>query len=416
MSVALYTGVSGLLAHQRRLDVVAANIANINTVGYRSSRVIFQDLFSTTLHGGSGAVGGFGGINPQQVGLGVGTASIDVDHGEGSLINTGISSDLAIQGNGFFILYDGTETSYTRDGSFKLNADGVLVDPSSGRRVQGWLADDLGVVDTEQPIADMVIPLGSTALARASTNASMIGNLEANAASGTVVTRTVQLYDSLGTPRDVLLTLTKEATPANTWTYAATFEGTDVGTGTLSFNSTGILPDGTTAALDIPAALLNTTGAQPDDLAITLDFSDVTQLAIEGETGSDISLQNQDGYPIGVLQSFTVGGNGEVTGVYDNGLRRDIGQIAVAGFANVGGLAREGDNGFVETSASGVAQIGPANSGGRGVVSGGVLENSNVDLGEEFSNLIVTQRGFQANSRTITAADTLLQETVNLIR
>ena len=131
---------------------------------------------------------------------------------------------------------------------------------------------------------------------------------------------------------------------------------------------------------------------------------------------SDVTLQNQDGFPRGILESFNIGGNGEVVGVFDNGLSRVIAQVALASFSNVGGLSRDGNNLFLETPASGVAQVGPPQSGARGEVVGGVLENSNVDLGAQFSDLIITQRGFQANARTVTAADTLLQETVNLIR
>ncbi len=417
MSVAMNTGVSGLLAQQRRLDVVANNIANVNTTGYRASRVVFQDLFSMTLQGGSGPVDGFGGMNPNQIGLGTMIGSIDVIHTEGSLLTTGVNTDVAIQGNGFFVLTDASNRStYTRDGSFQLNSAGTLVDPATGRRVQGWIADDAGVMNTEVPEGDIQLGVGGVATARATTEAMLIGNLDSDALTGDVVTRTLRIFDSLGTPREVTLEFTKLDAPANSWTWNGLYEGANVGTGTLTFNADGTMPEGSTGALSISGATLATAGSTPADLNVTVNFSDVTQLSTMDTTGSDVTLRSQDGYSFGTLESFTIGGNGEITGVYSNGLRRTIGQIALATFSNVGGLARAGQNSFFETSASGVAQVGTPQTGGRGSVAGGVLENSNVDLATEFSNLIVTQRGFQANSRSITAADTLLQETVNLAR
>ncbi len=416
MSVAMNTGVSGMLAQQRRLDVVANNIANVNTVGYRSSRVIFQDLFSQTLQGGVGATDTFGGTNPMQVGMGVSLGSIDVVHTEGSLLTTGINTDVAIQGNGFFVLSDANGQTYSRDGSFQLNSQGTLVDPASGRTVQGWIADSAGTLDVTTPPGDIQLGIGGVATARATSSASLIGNLDSDALVGDVVTRTVRVYDSLGTPRDLALNFTKLAAPANSWTWDAQFGGASVGTGTLTFNADGSMPAGTTGAISIPSASLASTGSAPADLNITVDYSSVTQLSTTAQTGSDVTLRTQDGYAYGTLESFTVGNNGQLTGVYSNGLRRTIGQVALATFSNVGGLARGGRNSFVETTASGVPQIGVPQTGGRGSVAGGVLEGSNVDLATEFSNLIITQRAFQANSRTITAADTMLQETVNLAR
>ncbi len=423
MSIALYTGVTGLQAHQRRLDAVAANIANVNTIGYRSSRVLFQDLFSQTLQGGSAPLGAFGGTNPQQIGLGVKIASIDVDFQQGSLLTTGLSSDLAIQGSGFFVLSDGSRLGFTRDGSFSLNANGLLIEPATGMRVQGYLADTQGVIDTNTPPQDIVIPLSGIGIVRATTVATMIGNLNADATSvpPTSVQRSFVVYDSLGTAQTVTVTYTKEAIPENRWSWEATYDSptagvTVVGGGNLDFQTDGTLPAGTTGNINIAGALMNATGSLPDDLDFTVDFSAVTQLSSGTDVASDITLRNQDGFARGILESFNIGGGGQVNGVFSNGLTRVIAQVALATFSNVGGLTRGGNNMFWETPASGTAQIGPPETGGRGSVSGGVLENSNVDLGREFSNLIITQRGFQANARTITAADTILQETVNLVR
>ncbi len=430
MSIALYTGVTGLKAHQQRLDVIAANIATVNTIGYRSGRVLFQDLFSQTMRGGSPPIGNFGGSNPIQVGLGVQIASIDTNFEQGSLITTGVASDLAIQGSGFFVLNDGLKNYYSRDGSFTLNANGILIEPGTGMRVQGFIANTTGIIDTNAAPRDISIPLGGTGIVRASTSAMFIGNLnptEDPASPGKTVIRTIQVFDSLGNQRNITLTFTKQSAPANTWLWQAEFDGNIVGGGgaadLLQFNTDGTFDSVTTGPLtiNISAAALaaadpGTGGSLPENLVVNMNFDLVTQLASGDDLGSDFTLQNQDGYSRGVLQRFTIGSNGELTGIFSNGLNRVIAQVAIATFSNVGGLLREGSNMFLDTPASGSPQIGPPESGGRGSVSGGVLENSNVDLGSEFSNLIITQRGFQANARTVTAADTLLQETVNLVR
>lgn len=444
MGTALFTGVTGLSAFQQRLDVTANNIANVNTPGYRSSRVLFQDLFSQTLQGAAAPDGNFGGTNPIQVGLGVRLGTIDTDHSQGSLLTTGVASDLAIQGSGFFVLNDGTGNAFTRDGSFALNSNGELVDPATGLRVQGFSVNAAGEIDLDGGPSDLVVPVGGAAIVRPTTVANLVGNLNSSASAATpdTVTRTIRVFDSLGTARDVNLTFTKipqvdnGGTLFNAWQFQAQFNGANVtnsaavpgGTrGVLLFNGDGTLAsvgfddgagnyagdlpaDSTAVSIPVSAFTGDSQPAVPFDFNI--DFSLISELA----DTSDVTMTSQNGFPRGVLESFNIGGDGTINGVFSNGLTIAIGQVALANFANVAGLERAGDNLFRETLASGDAQLGIANTGGRGSVSGGVLEGSNVDLGREFSNMIVTQRGFQANARTITAADTLLQETVNLIR
>lgn len=445
MGTAIFTGVTGLLAFQRRLDVVASNIANVNTTGYRASRVLFQDLFSQTLQGARAPSGNFGGSNPMQVGLGVRVGQIDVDHSQGSLQTTGVASDLAIQGAGFFVLNTGTGNLYTRDGSFSLNSLGQLIDPATGFRVQGFLADDLGNISTDTSLpSDLVVPVGGTSVVRATTLAILIGNLNSNATAGTTVTRLVRVFDSLGTSREVLVTFTKRPQVVgadidgdtvgdgdfNAWEWRADFGTTDVTnipageTGVLLFDNNGRLAgvgsvDGADAftplagdAVSVPLAAFTGESIPETPFEFDIDFSAISELS----GGSDVTLSSQNGFPRGVLESFNIGADGAINGVFSNGLTVIIGAVALANFANIGGLERAGNNLFRETLGSGPAQIGLASTGGRGQVNGGVLEGSNVDLGTEFSNMIITQRGFQANARTITAADTLLQETVNLIR
>jgi len=418
MGSAIYAGVTGLQVHQRRIDVIASNIANVNTTGYRSSRVLFQDLFSQTLTGPRAPVGQFAGNNPMQVGLGVRLASIDTNFGQGTLQTTGVASDLAIQGGGFFVLSDGSGNFYTRDGSFDINANGQLIDSATGLFVQGFQADGAGIIDPNGAVSNLTIPVGGTSIVRATTVGTLIGNLDADAAAGDTVTRTIQVFDSLGTTRDITITFEKTAT-VNEWEWSLSSTDTDLATlspnagtpGTITFDASGNVTAGGTGAVTITfAAGLPATPVDP--FLFDLDFTAMTQLS----DTSDITLQNQDGYPRGTLEAFNIGGDGIINGVFSNGLTQVIGQVALASFANNGGLTRFGDNLFRDSPGSGPAQIGIPSTGGRGTVSGGVLEGSNVDLGTEFSNLIVTQRGFQANARTITTADTLLQETVNLVR
>lgn len=430
MGRALFTAVTGLKAQQTKLDVVANNIANVNTTGYRSSRVLFQDLFSQTLSGPSAPAANTGGTNPMQVGLGVQIGSIDVNHGQGSLVTTGVNSDLAIQGNGFFILSDGLTSVYTRDGSFQVNSVGTLVDPATGLFVQGYTANADGVIDSINSVpGNITIPLGSDGIASATTAAELTGNLNSGTEAGEQVIRNIEIFDSLGTARNVELTFTKTAN-VNEWTWAATFDnGTTtptVGSGTITFDANGNIAAGSeTGAINITAADLGSGATAPvDPLTVTVDFSDITQLAPpedptadpDAQAPSDVTLRSQNGFPLGVLQSFSIGANGQIIGVYTNDRTQVIAQIALASFSNVGGLTREGNNAFRQSPASGLANIGTPGTGGRGTVSGGVLESSNTDLGTEFSEMIITQRAFQANSRTITAADTLLQEAVNLVR
>ena len=417
MGSALFTGVTGLTANQRKLDVIASNISNVNTTGYRSSRVLFQDLFSQTLQGSSAPVNNFGGQNGQQVGLGVRIGAIDINFSQGTLFTTGVPSDLAIQGSGFFVLSDGNSLAYTRDGSFSLNANGALYDPSTGLIVQGFQAAQDGSINVTAAPSDIIIPVGSTSIVNATTSADMIGNLDSGAAAGDTVQRSIRVFDSLGTARDITLTFTKTAN-SNEWTWTANLQNPltgnpQIGTGTLTFNPDGSFNTSTNSTVTITAADLGAVATTPV-LPFTFDltFEEVSQLADD----SDITLRFQDGIPRGTLESFNIGADGVINGVFTNGLTRVVGQVALASFSNEGALLRAGDNLFIETPASGSRQVGLPGTGSRGSVSGGVLEGSNVDLGTEFSNLIITQRSFQANARTITTADTLLQETVNLIR
>ncbi len=674
MMRSMFAGVSGIKAHQTRMDVIGNNLANVNTTGFKFSRVTFKDMLNQTVRGGTAPTAtGTGGINPAQVGLGVLVAGIDTIHDQGNLQATGKPTDMAIQGNGFFVLNNGQTTSYSRDGSFDINANGVLINPSNGYRVQGWQAVN-GAVDTSAPVGDITIPIGSRMVAQATSNVYLVGNLNADAEIGTrgsisrsdyylagvaqastylislfddsstanplnlssgdsialhwndgsshdstfTVSSTVTLsdfaswlsgqlganvtvsvtssgaiqitnnggtaitslsitvsgntvfnnvfddisstlaagggtdssaameraatssdslfdlttsqgnslglvtgdviyisafkggialstlsgvvgtdfstlgelaeyvedvfgitssangvsidslgrmlveadigsgnafsnisivaknsagtternyfnavnnfstvqtatgesatlsmtvYDSLGVEHRVTMIFTRTA--ANTWAWNADcaddiFEGRNISGGmqTIEFLSNGSY-NTSTGNLSID---LDNGASSP--LQITPNMSMFTQFSGD----SSISLRQQDGYPMGILEKFAIGAGGDITGIYSNGLTDLIGKIALATFSNPGGLLKEGDNLYKQSMTSGVAQIGEPGTGGRGTISNGVLEMSNVDLAREFTDMIITQRGFQASSRIISTSDELLQELVNLKR
>ncbi len=413
MMRSLFSAVSGLRTHQTRMDVIGNNIANVNTPGYKSSRVTFQEVFSQTLRGASSPSGTSrierGGTNPMQVGLGVNVASIDTIQTPGSLQPTSRLTDVAIEGNGFFVVQDGDSLAYTRVGNFSTDADGILVD-HEGRKVLGWSADSAGMLPVDRSkrnLEPLSIQIGSNIPARATSNIQWIKNLDAEADVGFTKTTAVTVYDSLGRAHSVQVDFTK--TNSNQWTWEALPPGDDT---PISGNITFGL-DGTFESVDdIDKFSFNPEGAEP--IEVTMNFDSLTQVA--GPT--TVESGAVDGWPSGVLESFTFDSQGVISGFYSNGMHRVLGQLAIAGFRNPSGLIKTGNNLFVESNNSGTSEdaIGVPGTSGRGTVAPTALEMSNVDLAEEFTQMIITQRGFQANSRVITVSDELLQELVNLKR
>jgi len=388
----LFSGISGLRSHQTMLDVTGNNIANVNTTGFKSSQTQFQDTLSQVLQNAGGAQAGTGGTNPAQVGLGVRVAGITTNFTQGASQITGRSTDMMIQGDGFFVVRKGTETFYTRAGSFDFDATGQMVLPGEGALVQGWAAVN-GVVDTNGPLTDLRVPAGSIMPAVATTSATYEGNLDAEAAVGTILERTVSVFDATGNERELALTFTKSAAG---WSLSATDGTTTVTPGALTFAADG--------SLTTPTAL--TLGG------VAVDIS-----ALSGFAGLDtVKAKSQDGQAAGTLQSFALGADGTITGSFSNGLKQTIGRLALGSFTNPSGLEKAGGSLFRTSVNSGESQVGAAGTGGRGSLAGGALEMSNVDLSSEFTSLIVAQRGFQANSRVITTSDEVLQELVNLKR
>jgi len=409
MMRSMFAAISGLKNHQTFMDVVGNNIANVNTTGFKQSRVTFQDILSQTVRGASGPQGGRGGVNPEQVGLGVLISGIDTIQTQGTLQSTGKLTDMAIQGDGYFVMSDGKQNFFSRDGSFDMGIDGTLVNPSSGLHVMGWNANALtGAIDTSVPPANIAIPIGAGMTGKISTSLTVTGNLDSNNAGGATnaVPVSTTVYDSQGNAIPLTLTFTKSA--ANTWSVVPTTTMAGVtpsGGGSVTFNGSGKVATGGTLSL----SLAMTNGSTPTE-PITLDLSQISQLA---STPSSLS-SNTDGASAGTLTSFTVGQGGDITGVYSNGYKQPLGQMALASFSNASGLMKAGGNLFQSSPNSGTANIGSPNTGGRGQIATGFLEGSNVDLAQQFTNMIMAERGFQANSRVITTSDEILQDLVNL--
>lgn len=545
MMRSLYAGISGLRNHQTRMDVIGNNIANVNTIGFKGSRVNFQDMLSQTLQGASGGTGTRGGTNPIQIGMGMGLASIDTVFTDGSFQTTGKQTDLAISGQGFFILGDGANQVYSRAGGFDFDTAGNFLVPGTGFKVMGYMADSTGAIDPNQPLQGIQIPVGTSMPARTTTEIKYTNNLMSSAvAIGTTaaaeaaaltsqtdatnaqtvaaavlpaiaaatltavntaktdadsaeiatnlanttpttaniiaaITATekaaesaqlasaavandpnttaalttamgtakasadlaatlaaaandkssdaqssITVYDSQGNGYQVSGTFEKIAD--NTWSFtpASTVKnaaGTIIANVTSSapiiveFNSSGSFKQSTASAtltIDqtglIPASPYAGAGA----FTVTPNFSGITQYG--GAT--TVSATGQDGYASGSLEKTSINTSGIIVGQFSNGEILNLAQVALASFNNPSGLGKTGESLYVKTTNSGEPQIGVGGSGGRGSFNAGSLEMSNVDLAQQFSDMIVTQRGFQANSKIITTTDTMLEELVNLKR
>lgn len=558
MSNALLTGVTGLRVHQQMLEVVGNNVANLNTTGFKSQRVRFADLVYQTLQQATSTTAG-SGTNPLQVGLGVRVAAIDTDLQQGSLEATGGDFDLAIQGNGFFVVNNGTQDFYTRAGAFGLDQDNFLVDPATGLRVQR--TGTVGEGDAVNPAFqtpgdnDIRVPFGTSIAGNATATITLQGNLTASAvgplattltssqpllASGAPATSATDL-NSLDTnlvdyvagdqilltgsnngvavtatltvanppssttvasllsaitaafgpdatasldpqgnivltanatgPRTLTLNLSDQTAPANTgsttwnrYNLVTTVPGKDgdtVSTAIQVFDTQGTAHTLTLTfqkqssnLWDLTAAIDPSEGTLPDNQVTGLQFNDDGSFQSATGTGlgdafltmqiaglsntqtigfsfgspngfngltqyggaTSVAAINQDGFAAGSLTDVSVSKTGMIQGVFTNGRILPLAQLALALFSNPAGLDRQGDNYYALSTQSGLPLIGAAQAGGRGSIQQGSLEASNVDVTLEFTRLIIAQRGFQVNARTITVADQVLQEVANIIR
>lgn len=432
----MYSGISGLKNFQTKLDVIGNNIANVNTYGFKKGRTTFKDMVSQQIQGASSPQMNRGGTNPKQVGLGSQVSTIDTIHTQGSLQTTGRSLDLGISGDGFFIVNDGSLSYYTRAGNFYLDQNGNLVN-ADGLYVQGYAANAVGEIDYSQ-LSNLRIAAGTTIAPNATTNISFKGNLrdsteiadntnnrlfDPNTAidedalkeglkSGAMMS--MKVVDSLGNTHDLQIVAQKIS--STEWQLGYLLPDGDNYSfnqlGNIQFDDDGRVTGNASFQINLqPGQLTQGYNGNAQDLTITVDFSTITQYG----SRSTIDVDTIDGNTEGFLEGFNISAAGEIFGVYTNGNVQRLGQIALANFNNPEGLTKSGDNLYQVSNNSGVPNIGIAGQD-MGIINGGSLEMSNVDLSEEFTEMIVAQRGFQANTRIITTSDEILQELVNLKR
>ncbi|HEX5433939.1 MAG TPA: flagellar hook protein FlgE [Candidatus Angelobacter sp.] len=413
--------LSGLTADSTALSAIANNLANQNTTGYKDVRVQFSDLFYQNL-------GTTGSGDPIQLGAGAQVGSMPGMFTQGSVNSTGVPTDVAIQGDGFFAVQKDGVVSYTRAGDFSVDANNFLV-TSEGQQVLGYPAVN-GVISTGQGITPLQLGAGTISPPNATTGVTLTTNLNASANVGDTFSTPVTVFDSLGASHVLTVTFTKTA--ANTWGYSLSIPSNELdpigtppapqtgilSTGTLTFDGTGKL----TGPVDTNGNLTNVNGIDvtgladgASDMSFSWDLLNgatpvITQVAAPSSTSST----QQNGAGSGSLVNFSIGTDGTVTGSFSNGKTAALGQIALATFADNQGLQRVGQTDFTETLASGQAVIGAPGTGGRGGLSGGALELSNVDIATEFANLIVAQRAFEANAKAVTTFDQITQDTINL--
>lgn len=407
----MYAAVSGLRSHQTMMDVVGNNIANVNTYGYKRNQVIFQDVLSQTVKGATTPIEELGGTNPAQVGLGVTVSGTYQNFGQGFLQVTNRDLDLSIEGDGFFVMEKSGEELFTRAGNFFLDADGRMV-TSEGGLIQGWAAEIDGSFDPATGLDSIRVPIGDRNPPLITTEVKFGGNLPSQASIGEMVYAGLEIFDDSGDA--IPLNLVYEKTNADEWTVSATYGDpanpivlTD---NVLTFAAGEIV---TPADFDLNIAAGQIPGL--GDISLVIGGPNERRITQFGSATS-VTTVTQDGAAAGVLQSIRIGNDGIVQGSYSNGLTQPIARIAIANFSNSEGLERVSGSAWQASSNSGLAQIGTSSTGGRGTIAPGTLEMSNVDLAAEFTSLIQSQRGFQANSRVVTSSDELLQEIVNLKR
>ncbi len=436
----LRTAVSGLKSNQTKMDVVGNNISNVNTVAYKRSRTAFTEVLGQEQLGVGRTAGGTG-INPSYVGLGVSVGSIDKNWSQGAIEHTGVGTDLALSGDGFFIARAKDRKLLTRAGNFTLNRDGELV-TNSGLNVQGWSVDTNGNPTSGTPI-DIKIDLNMQTPAKFTDAASVGGNLSAELPTGSKQSISTVLYDEQGKSHSVIIDFTKSATP-DTWTYtmrysdparaafgldAADLDGDGVANnlpvqGAVLFKVNGSI-DTITSGPGAPTLPVTPGGATSFDLTwdaayvggtppptLAVGFDGLTQHA----GSSTVTFRDQNGYAAGALTGYSINPDGIVELNFTNGEQLKVFQLAVANVNNPNGLDQQGENYYQTTSASGDMQLGRAGRDVRTSVVSGSLEMSNVDLATEFTEMIVSQRGYQAAARIITTSDEMLQETMQLKR
>ncbi len=404
--------LSGLVAAQDQLQSISNNLANTDTVGYKDQNISFADIFAQ-------GAGSNGAKDPLQTGLGVTADATVSDFTDGSPTSTGVSSNMALTGNGFFVVQqtNGTQ-AYSRAGDFSLNNEGFLTSPS-GALALGYPAVK-GVVNTSGALQPLQVGAGAVSPASATTTFSIPTNLSANTTIGAAPFNSpIQVFDSLGNSHQLSVQFTKTA--ANSWSYTINVPTADTGSGStvvssgsLTFNSSGQLtsPTGNVTGISIPTL---TDGAAPMTLSWDLYDSAGNPTLTQTNLASATSTGTQNGQASGTLTGYSIGSDGTIEGTFSSGATTALGQVALASFVNTQGLAQIGNNQFQQTAGSGIAAIGIAGTGGRGTITGGSIESSNVNTATEFAKMIVAQQAYQADAKTVTTFNQVAQATIAMI-
>jgi flagellar hook protein FlgE len=388
----MYSGISGMKNFQTKLDVIGNNIANVNTYGFKKGRVTFKDTMNQTISGASAAQNGKGGKNPMQVGLGSTIATIDTIDTQSSLQTTGRSLDLAISGDGYFVVKQGDAQFYTRAGNFYLDEEGTLVN-GDGYKVQSY---NNGVLE------DIKVDVNSILPAQKTNQLTIDGNFPSGVAGNTEQLQQIKVVDSTGNEHTVELKVESTST-AGTWKITIQ-DKTKSNLDSLVLTMTNGVISPTSGTFEVNK------GNSEESVSLNIVPGNVTSNA-----GNLNALFSPNGTTQGAIESFSIGQTGEISGVFSNGRVETLGVLALAKFSNAAGLSKVGNNMFQDSVNSGTANIGTPGDG-YGSIASGALEMSNVDLSEEFTEMITAQRGFQANTRIITTSDEILQELINLKR
>ncbi len=424
--------LTGLESDSTALNTIANDLANMNTTAFKAETTNFSDLFYQQ-------IGSTGAGNPIQVGAGVQVASNELNFSQGSINSSGNATDVALNGNGFFVISNGTGYELTRDGNFTQAANGNLL--SNGMSVMGYPAVN-GVVNTTAPLTAVNIPVGAVQESKATATMNMTANLDSATAPGTEFPAQVTVYDSLGQAHTVTVTYTAEGN--NTWNYSVALPASDYSaappapliSGTMTFDANGNLSKvaqgaGPATPVTGPGAVssiaLNLNPAGPpaypladgaaglNNIQWNLLGSANTPSISQVDTTSAVSATSQDGYASGQYSSFAIGSDGTVTITYSNGQKQNVGQLALGNVSNLQGLELMGDGNYTTTRASGPISFGVSGTSGLATLQDDALEASNVNISTEFSDLIIAQRAFEANAKSVTTFDTVTQDTINMV-
>jgi len=409
---AFSTPLSGLEASSSSLNTIANNLANLNTDGYKSQTLNFGDIFNQ-IQGTSG------NGDPIQTGGGVQVAGTSANFSNGNVSSTGVDSNLALQGNGFFVVQNSSGTGFTRSGDFTVNSSGQLTTPS-GELVMGYPAVN-GVVANSGSLTPITVDQASTLPGTPSTSFSMNTNLDSSSGVGATFSTPIAVYDSLGTAQTVSVNYTNTA--PNAWSYTVTVPAaatggtgspTTVASGNLTFNSSGVLtaPTGSVSGINIGGLA---DGAAPLNLTWNLNDASGSPTITQQNAASATASTNQDGFGVGSLTGYSVLPDGTVQGQFSNNQTLALGKVAVASFANAQGLTQVGGNEYLASFSSGAAVVGQAGAGGNGTITGGAVEASNVDLSTEFSKMIIAQQSYEANAKVLTTLNQVSQATIQMM-